>query len=132
MEGVTLTIVFVVALALFFDYTNGFHDTANAIATSVATRALRPTHAIVMATAFNFIGAFAGTAVAKTIGAGLVDETTSTTVVVAAALIGAIAWNLVTWRLGIPSSSSHPLIRGAGRAAGGPPAGGCPHPPRGS
>jgi PiT family inorganic phosphate transporter len=95
-----------------FDYINGFHDTANAIATSVATRALRPQYALAMATAFNFIGAFAGTAVAKTIGAGLVDEQTTTQVVVAAALIGAIAWNLITWWLGLPSSSSHALIGG--------------------
>jgi PiT family inorganic phosphate transporter len=102
----------VVATALAFDFTNGFHDTANAVATSVATRALSPFWAIIMATAFNFIGAFAGTAVAKTIGAGLVDETTSTTAVVAAALIGAIVWNLITWRQGLPSSSSHALIGG--------------------
>ena len=74
MEGVTVMLVVVVVLAVVFDYINGFHDTANAIATSVATRALRPRHAILMATAFNFIGAFAGTAVAKTIGSGLVDE----------------------------------------------------------
>jgi PiT family inorganic phosphate transporter len=112
MEGVTLMLVAVVLLALFFDYTNGFHDTANAIATSVATRALSPRYAIIMATTFNFVGAFAGTAVAKTIGAGLVDETTSTTTVVAAALIGAITWNLVTWWQGLPSSSSHALIGG--------------------
>jgi inorganic phosphate transporter, PiT family len=112
MEGVTLMLVAVVLLALFFDYTNGFHDTANAIATSVATRALSPRYAIIMATTFNFVGAFAGTAVAKTIGAGLVDETTSTTTVVAAALIGAITWNLITWWQGLPSSSSHALIGG--------------------
>jgi PiT family inorganic phosphate transporter len=112
MEGVTLGLVVVIALAVLFDYINGFHDTANSIATSVATRALRPTHAIAMAAAFNFIGAFAGTAVAKTIGAGLVDETTTTQAVVGAALIGAIVWNLITWRLGIPSSSSHALIGG--------------------
>jgi PiT family inorganic phosphate transporter len=99
-------------LAIAFDYINGFHDTANAIATSVATRALHPRHAILMATAFNFIGAFAGTAVAKTIGAGLVDEATTTQAVVAAALIGAIAWNLITWWFGLPSSSSHALIGG--------------------
>src|SRR6186713_2997660 len=105
-------LVAVVLLALFFDYTNGFHDTANAIATSVATRALSPRYAIIMATTFNFVGAFAGTAVAKTIGAGLVDETTSTTTVVAAALIGAITWNLITWWQGLPSSSSHALIGG--------------------
>jgi PiT family inorganic phosphate transporter len=102
----------VVVLAVVFDYINGFHDTANAIATSVATRALRPSHALLMATAFNFIGAFAGTAVAKTIGAGLVDEHTTTQTVVAAALLGAIAWNLLTWWLGLPSSSSHALIGG--------------------
>jgi PiT family inorganic phosphate transporter len=112
VEGVTPFLVAVIGLAVAFDYINGFHDTANAIATSVATRALRPAHAVAMAAAFNFIGAFAGTAVAKTIGAGLVDETTTTQVVVAAALIGAIAWNLITWRLGIPSSSSHALIGG--------------------
>ncbi len=112
MEGVTPFLIAVIVLAVAFDYINGFHDTANAIATSVATRALRPAHAVAMAAAFNFIGAFAGTAVAKTIGAGLVDETTTTQVVVAAALIGAIAWNLITWRLGIPSSSSHALIGG--------------------
>ncbi len=102
----------VIILAVAFDYINGFHDTANAIATSVATRALAPAAAIAMATAFNFIGAFAGTAVAKTIGAGLVDEQTTTQAVVAAALIGAIVWNLFTWRLGLPSSSSHALIGG--------------------
>ena len=112
LEGFTLPLVAVIVLAVVFDYINGFHDTANAIATSVATRALRPAHAVAMAAAFNFIGAFAGTAVAKTIGAGLVDETTTTQAVVAAALIGAIAWNLVTWRWGIPSSSSHALIGG--------------------
>ena len=106
----TASLVVVLVLAVVFDYINGFHDTANAIATSVATRALRPQHAILMAAAFNFIGAFAGTAVAKTIGAGLVQETTTSQAVVMAALLGAIAWNLLTWRLGIPSSSSHALI----------------------
>ena len=105
-------LVIVVLLAIAFDYVNGFHDTANAIATSVATRALSPRSAILMATAFNFIGAFAGTAVAKTISSGLVDEQTTTLVVVAAALIGAIIWNLITWWLGLPSSSSHALIGG--------------------
>jgi PiT family inorganic phosphate transporter len=109
---VTPSLVAIIALALLFDYINGFHDTANAIATSVATRAIRPAYAIAMAAAFNFIGAFAGTAVAKTIGGGLVDEATTTQAVVGAALIGAIVWNLITWRLGIPSSSSHALIGG--------------------
>lgn len=107
-----LMLITVVVLAVVFDYINGFHDTANAIATSVATRALQPRAAILMATAFNFIGAFAGTAVAKTIGAGLVDEATTTTGVIAAALVGAITWNLITWWLGLPSSSSHALIGG--------------------
>ena len=112
MDGVTAMLVFVVLLAVAFDYINGFHDTANSIATSVATRALSPGWAILMATSFNFIGAFAGTAVAKTIGSGLVDDQTTTQAIVAAALIGAIAWNLITWQQGLPSSSSHALIGG--------------------
>jgi PiT family inorganic phosphate transporter len=112
MEGVTVLLVAVVLLAVVFDYINGFHDTANAIATSVATRALHPRQAIAMAAAFNFIGAFAGTAVAKTIGSGLVQEETTTQAVIIAALVGAIVWNLVTWSLGLPSSSSHALIGG--------------------
>ena len=112
LEGFTLTLIVVIGLAVAFDYINGFHDTANAIATSVATRALRPQYAILMAASFNFIWAFAGTAVAKTIGSGLVDDASTTQAVVAAALVGAIAWNLITWRLGLPSSSSHALIGG--------------------
>ena len=107
-----MLLVVVVVLASVFDDLNGYHDTANAIATSVATRALHPRVAILMATAFNFIGAFAGTAVAKTIGAGLVDETTSTQAVIVAALLGAIFWDLLTWYYGLPSSSSHALIGG--------------------
>ena len=112
LEGFTFALVVVIVLAIAFDYINGFHDTANAIATSVATRALSPRHAILMAASFNFIGAFAGTAVAKTIGAGLVDEATTTQTVIVAALIGAITWNLFTWYHGLPSSSSHALIGG--------------------
>ena len=112
MAGVTAMLVFVLVLAVAFDYTNGFHDTANSMATSVATRALSPGWAILMATAFNFIGAFAGTAVATTIGSGLVNEQTTTQAIVAAALIGAITWNLITWQRGLPSSSSHALIGG--------------------
>jgi PiT family inorganic phosphate transporter len=112
VEAVTFSLILVIALAIVFDYINGFHDTANAIATSVATRALSPRVAVLMAASFNFIGAFAGTAVAKTIGAGLVDETTTTQTVVMAALLGAITWNLITWYFGIPSSSSHALIGG--------------------
>ena len=111
-EAFTVGQLFVVVLAIVFDYINGFHDTANAIATSVATRALRPQVAVLMAAAFNFIGAFAGTAVAATIGEGLVDEQTTTQAIVAAALIGAIAWNLITWWYSLPSSSSHALIGG--------------------
>jgi PiT family inorganic phosphate transporter len=112
VEGLTLSLIVVIVLAVVFDYINGFHDSANAIATSVATRALSPRAAVLMAAAMNFIGAFAGTAVATTIGAGLVDESTTTEAVVASALIGAIAWNLLTWWFGIPSSSSHALIGG--------------------
>ncbi len=111
-EGFTIGLLVVIALALVFDYINGFHDTANAIATSVATRALSPRVAVLMAAAFNFIGAFAGTAVAKSIASGLVDEAAVTQAIVAAALVGAIAWNLITWWFGIPSSSSHALIGG--------------------
>jgi PiT family inorganic phosphate transporter len=111
-EGFTAILVAVLALAVLFDYINGFHDTANAIATSVSTRALKPGWAIAMSAAANFIGALTGTAVAKTVGAGLIDQQVEGQVVVAAALVGAIVWNLVTWRLGIPSSSSHALIGG--------------------
>ncbi len=111
-EGLTVVLLSVLALAVAFDYINGFHDTANAIATSVSTRALKPERAIMLSATANFVGALTGTAVAKTIGAGLVKETDANQMVVAAALIGAIFWNLVTWRIGIPSSSSHALIGG--------------------
>jgi PiT family inorganic phosphate transporter len=107
-----LLLLVVIALAIAFDFINGFHDTANAIATVVATRVLTPLQAIAMAGTLNFLGAISGTAVAKTIGAGLVDTTLVTQTAVAAALIGAIVWNLVTWYYGIPSSSSHALIGG--------------------
>jgi len=112
VEGVTLALLVVLGLSVVFDFINGFHDTANAIATSVSTRALRPDHAILLSATANFAGALTGTAVAATIGAGLVDSTDTNQVVVAAALLGAIFWNLLTWRLGIPSSSSHALIGG--------------------
>ena len=113
-EGFTLVLLVVLGLAIAFDYINGFHDTANAIATSVSTRALKPGYAIAMSATANFAGALTGTAVAQTVGAGLVDiqPNVEGQVVIAAALIGAIAWNLLTWRLGIPSSSSHALIGG--------------------
>jgi PiT family inorganic phosphate transporter len=112
LSGFTPILIFVLALAVAFDYINGFHDTANAIATSVSTRALKPHWAILMSATANFVGALTGTEVAKTVGSGLVDTQVESQVVVAAALIGAIAWNLLTWRLGIPSSSSHALIGG--------------------
>jgi inorganic phosphate transporter, PiT family len=112
LEGFTWTLIAVLGLALAFDYINGFHDTANAIATSVSTRALRPQWAIAMSAAANFFGALVGTEVAKTIGSGLIGTQFEGQVVVAAALVGAIFWNLLTWRLGIPSSSSHALIGG--------------------
>ena len=112
LENVTLLLIAVLALAVIFDYINGFHDTANAIATSVSTRALKPQYAIVMSAIANFVGALTGTAVAATIGTGLVDRNIESQVVVVAALLGAIAWNLLTWWLGIPSSSSHALIGG--------------------
>jgi len=112
LDALTLSLLLVIILAVVFDYINGFHDSANAIATSVATQALRPRTAVLMAATMNFAGAFAGTAVAKTIGAGLVDVETTTEAVVIAALIGAIVWNLLTWWFAIPSSSSHALIGG--------------------
>lgn len=107
-------IIAVIAVALFFDYTNGFHDAANAIATSISTRALTPRVALVMAAFFNFIGAFIGTGVATTVGKGIVSapQGQAGLVLVLSALLGAIAWNLITWRLGLPSSSSHALIGG--------------------
>jgi PiT family inorganic phosphate transporter len=113
-DGFSLLLIVVVLLAVGFDYINGFHDTANAIATSVSTRALRPSHAILMSATANFVGALTGTAVAKTIASGLATTPPGDEgqIIVAAALVGAIAWNLLTWRLGIPSSSSHALIGG--------------------
>ena len=112
-----LTLVAVVAVALFFDFTNGFHDTANAIATSVSTRALTPRTAVALAAVLNFAGAFVSIAVAATIATGIVDPDAVTLSVVLAGLVGAISWNLVTWFLGLPSSSSHALIGGVSGAA---------------
>jgi PiT family inorganic phosphate transporter len=113
-ENLTPLLLAVLGLAVLFDYINGFHDTANAIATSVSTRALRPEHAILMSATANFVGALTGTAVAKTISSGLATTPGGADgqTIVAAALIGAIIWNLITWRFGIPSSSSHALIGG--------------------
>jgi len=115
--GTVLGLLAIFALAVTFDYINGFHDTANAIATSVSTRALKPEHAILLSATANFVGSIVfGTAVAGTIGSGIVkDPNTATgngTTVLMAALIGAIAWNLITWSLAIPSSSSHALVGG--------------------
>jgi inorganic phosphate transporter, PiT family len=113
-EGLTALLVVVLILAVTFDYINGFHDTANAIATSVSTRALKPEQAILLSATANFVGALSGTAVANTIASGLAvtPDGPQGQIIVAAALVGAIAWNLLTWRLGIPSSSSHALIGG--------------------
>jgi inorganic phosphate transporter, PiT family len=117
-------VIAVIVIALVFDYTNGFHDAANAIATSVSTRALTPRIALLLAAAMNFLGAFLGTKVAETVGSGIIeapDKSTSGLVVVFSALLGAIAWNLITWYFGLPSSSSHALIGGligAGLAGG--------------
>jgi PiT family inorganic phosphate transporter len=102
----------VVATALAFDFTNGFHDTANAVATSISTRALSPRLAVTIAALLNFVGAFISLAVAATIATGIVDAGIVTPAIVFAGLIGAIAWNLATWYFGLPSSSSHALIGG--------------------
>jgi PiT family inorganic phosphate transporter len=117
MPEVTLILVLVVLFAIAFDYINGFHDTANAIATVVSTRVLTPRAAIAMAAVLNFVGALYATGVAKTIAKGLVDPSQATQLVVLSALIGAIIWNLITWFYGIPSSSSHALIGGLVGAA---------------
>jgi PiT family inorganic phosphate transporter len=110
MNTVLLWVVVVVALG--FDFTNGFHDTANAVATSVSTRAMSPRAAVFVAAVANLAGAFVTTAVAKTVGQGIIETSLATERTVLAALLGAIAWNLLTWWLGLPSSSSHALIGG--------------------
>jgi PiT family inorganic phosphate transporter len=110
--GSDVVLVLVVATALAFDFTNGFHDTANAIATSISTRALSPRTAVLMSAVLNFAGAFVSLKVAATVAQGIVDADAITPTVVFAGLIGAIAWNLATWWFGLPSSSSHALIGG--------------------
>jgi PiT family inorganic phosphate transporter len=110
--GEELTLAVVVAVALFFDFTNGFHDTANSIATSVSTRALSPRVAVVSAAVLNFIGAFLTLEVAATVAKGIVDASVISLDVLLAGLVGAITWNLITWYLALPSSSSHALIGG--------------------
>jgi PiT family inorganic phosphate transporter len=114
-----IAVLAVIVVAMVFDYTNGFHDAANAIATSVSTRALTPRVALLMAAAGNFIGAHFGKKVAETVGGGLIDvpRTISGLGVVFAGVIGAICWNLITWYFGLPSSSSHALIGGLVGAA---------------
>src|SRR3982751_5734961 len=100
------------AVGLLFDFTNGFHDTANYVATWVGTRALSPRIAVAVSAGANLAGAFVTTAVAKTVGKGIIDTGLATEKTVLAALLGAIAWNLVTWWFGLPSSSTHALIGG--------------------
>src|SRR5215831_635510 len=108
----TVTVVIVILTALAFDFTNGFHDTANAMATSIATGALRPKIAVALSAVLNLVGAFLSVQVAKTISGGIVNDSLVTPAIVFGGLIGAIIWNLLTWRLGLPSSSSHALIGG--------------------
>jgi PiT family inorganic phosphate transporter len=118
MDSNLLAVIALIGVALIFDYINGFHDAANSIATVVSTRVLSPGKAVIWAAFFNFVAAFAfGTAVAKTVGSGLVDLRVVTFAVIFAGLIGAIAWDLITWYYGLPTSSSHALIGGYGGAA---------------
>jgi PiT family inorganic phosphate transporter len=107
-----ILLVLVIAAALIFDYVNGFHDTANAIATSVSTRALSVKSAIILASTLNFVGAMVSTKVATTIGKGIVDPANITQMVVLAGIVGAIIWDIVTWYYGLPSSSSHAIVGG--------------------
>lgn len=111
LSGMSLTLIAVIVLALVFEFINGFHDTANSIATSVSTRVLTPSMAVVLAAVLNFVGALTSDKVAKTISKGLVHGSIAQ-YVIAAALLSAIIWNLITWYFGIPSSSSHALIGG--------------------
>lgn len=119
MEGATLALIAIIVIALVFDYTNGFHDAANAIATSVSTKALTPRTALALAAVMNIVGALISTKVAKTVGSGIIDTPTGGggLEIVFAALIGAITWNMITWYFGLPSSSSHALIGGLVGAA---------------
>ncbi|MFV0433264.1 MAG: anion permease [Leucobacter sp.] len=116
METAALIVVLVIALALFFDFTNGFHDTANAMATPIATGALKPRTAVLLAAGLNLVGAFLSTEVAKTISGGMIREDQLSDAIfpaiIFAGLIGAITWNMLTWLLGLPSSSSHALFGG--------------------
>lgn len=119
MDTILFITILIVVLAVVFDFINGFHDTANAIATSVSTKALKPRHAIILASVMNFVGAMTFTGVAKTITKDIVDPFVleNGSLVIIAALLAAIAWNLITWYFGIPSSSSHALIGSIAGAA---------------
>src|SRR3978361_9 len=114
MDAALLALILIVAVALAFDYTNGFHDAANAIAVAVSTKALTPRIALGLAAVMNLVGALISTKVAAPVGSGIIDPPTGSggLQVVFAALIGAIVWNLITWYFGLPSSSSHALIGG--------------------
>src|SRR5436190_11576879 len=118
MDPNLLLVILIIVVALGFDFVNGFHDAANSIATIVATRVLTPTQAVIWAAAFNFIAAFIfGTKVAGTISADMVDKNLIDIYVVCGGLMGAIIWNIITWLLGLPTSSSHALVGGLGGAA---------------
>lgn len=110
MHETYVLLVAVIVLAVIFDFINGFHDTANAIATSVSTRVVSPKAAVLMAAVLNMLGALSGTAVAKTIGAGIVEAYSVTQITIISALIAAIVWDIITWYFGLPTSSSHALI----------------------
>jgi len=118
MDSTLLAVVALIGVALAFDYINGFHDAANSIATVVSTRVLTPGQAVVWAAIFNFLAAFTfGTAVASTIGTGMIDISVVTSTVIFAGLLGAIVWDLITWYVGLPTSSSHALVGGYAGAA---------------
>jgi PiT family inorganic phosphate transporter len=118
MDTVLLAVIILIAVALVFDFINGFHDAANSIATIVATRVLTPGKAVVWAATFNFLAAFGfGTAVAKTVGSGMIDLSVVTSSVIFGGLMGAIIWDLITWYYGLPTSSSHALVGGYAGAA---------------
>src|SRR3989442_12271738 len=113
MDWELLLVIFIVALALGFDFINGFHDAANSVATIVSTRVLTPTQAVIWAAFFNFVAAFGlGIHVANTIGKGIIETPIVDEKLILAALVGAIVWDIVTWRVGLPTSSSHALIGG--------------------
>src|SRR2546430_17043996 len=112
-DSILVAVILVSAIALFFDFVNGFHDAANSIATVVSTRVLSPGQAVLWAAFFNFVAAFGfGVGVAKTIGSGMIDIKAVDAKVIFAGLMGAIAWNIITWYFGLPTSSSHALIVG--------------------